>query len=173
MRSKEILFSLWWWLSPGRGCPGRLWTHHPWRYWKGNWTKPWATCCNCPCFGQGVGLETTRDPSQPLWFCEITFRCICNVYGIAWVCHSAIWLYFVCDCWHGEEMVLAEVRSLVQQLEVRSPVQWAANCSGDHPANMKCRAVCVHYSLAAVWGLIVMLQISVKRYAQAWVSLCV
>lgn len=61
---RKSFFPLWGWLSSGRGCPGRLWTLHPWRYSIPNWSKPWLICCNWCCFGQGIGLENTRNPSR-------------------------------------------------------------------------------------------------------------
>lgn len=46
---KKILLSfLWGWSNADTGCPGMLWSLHPWRYSKLNWTQSWATCSHSP-----------------------------------------------------------------------------------------------------------------------------
>jgi len=65
--------SLWGWWSPGTGCPVRLWSLLLWRYSRPAWTRSYADCCRCPCFGRRVGLD---DPQRSLptptilWFCD-------------------------------------------------------------------------------------------------------
>ena len=65
-------FSLWGWWSTGTGCPGRLWSLHPWRYSKAIWTWSWAMRSGHPCLSRGFGpgaLQRSPPTSAALWAC--------------------------------------------------------------------------------------------------------
>ena len=59
------------WLSPGTGCPERLWSLSPWRYWKAVWTWSWATGSRQPCSIWEAGaddLQRAFPTSVILWY---------------------------------------------------------------------------------------------------------
>lgn len=49
-----------------RGYPESLWSHHPWRGSKPDWTQTWTTCSQWPCFTRWEGLFQLKG-----------FWCIC------------------------------------------------------------------------------------------------
>lgn len=63
----QLFFVLWGWLNTGTGLPERLWSLHPWRYSKPNWTRSWATCSSCHY------LEQTGWSSVVPSFCQNNF----------------------------------------------------------------------------------------------------
>lgn len=53
---------LWGWLSPGTGCPERVWRFHAWQYPEAFWT--WS-CFSWPCLTGVLEQMTSRGPWQP------------------------------------------------------------------------------------------------------------
>lgn len=53
---------LWKWLNIVMHCPGMLWSLHPSRYSKPNWTWSWAPCSRWTCFEQ---------EGWAIWFPEV------------------------------------------------------------------------------------------------------
>jgi len=74
-------FLLWGSSNTAAGSPEWLWSLHPCRHSKSNWTGSWAIRSSCPCFEQECWDWTTpRSPFrlQPfLWCCSS----ICEVWG--------------------------------------------------------------------------------------------
>lgn len=50
--TKEKTFLLWEWSNIGAGSSERFRSLYPWKYSKLEWTWPWATCLDWPCFQQ-------------------------------------------------------------------------------------------------------------------------
>lgn len=54
-------------ICTGAGWLGRLWSFHPWEYFKAIWT--WCRC-RWPCLSRGVGPDYLRGPLPPNLFCS-------------------------------------------------------------------------------------------------------
>jgi len=69
-------FSLWGWPNTGKGCPGRWWSLHSWRYSRVVWMWSWATCSKWPYLSKDFGqddLQRSLPTSAILWFCDLWF----------------------------------------------------------------------------------------------------
>ena len=60
-------FSLWGGPSTGTGCPGRLWSLHPWRYSKSIWRQSWATGSMCCCLSRGITPDDLQRYLTGVW----------------------------------------------------------------------------------------------------------
>jgi len=50
--------------------PEKLWSLHPWRQSKANWTSSWAACSRWPCLSRELDQLNSRGPFQPQPFCD-------------------------------------------------------------------------------------------------------
>lgn len=60
------------WSGFGIGCPGRWWSHHPWRGSRGVWIWLWVMWFRgySGIAGWTAGLDVLEGPFQPWWFCD-------------------------------------------------------------------------------------------------------
>ena len=75
------------WSGTGMGCPGRWWSHRPWRFSRNVWTLCWGTWFNENYWWWVDGWTGWSCGSFPilviLWFYEITNKkfCVCFIVG--------------------------------------------------------------------------------------------
>lgn len=62
-------FSLWGWLNPATGCPGSLWSLHPWQIQKQSEHTPWQADLSGSTWSGGLDQMTSRVPFQSQTFC--------------------------------------------------------------------------------------------------------
>lgn len=63
-------FLLWGQLSTSMGCPGRLWSLHPWTYPKPSGHSPGQTLAGDPTWAEGLAQVTPRGAFQPQTLCD-------------------------------------------------------------------------------------------------------
>ena len=69
LQTSGNIFSQWRWLSAGTGCPGLLWSLHPWKCSKVMWTRSFAAGSRWSCLSMWFSKMNSRDRFQ-LWpFC--------------------------------------------------------------------------------------------------------